>query len=205
MNNTPFNTSQVNDLIRGRRTIKPESFVQPVRVIDSNIVETLLENANWAPTHGMNEPWRFKIFAGESRQKLGGFLANWYKENKTGDNFKEAKYQKILNRPNFSSHVIAICMERKSNTKIPEIEDIEAVACAVQNIHLTATAYGIGGYWSSGGATYTDDMKEALGLGINDKCLGFFYLGYPKEGAYQKASETILLKRTSYTNKVEWL
>ncbi|MFK7907043.1 MAG: nitroreductase [Chitinophagales bacterium] len=205
MSSTPFNTNQVNDLIRGRRTIKPESFVQPVRVIDSSIIENLLENANWAPTHGMNEPWRFKVFAGDSRQKLGDFLANWYKENNTGDDFKEVKYQKILNRPIFASHVIAICMERKANTKIPEIEDIEAVACAVQNIHLTATAYGVGGYWSSEGATYTDDMKEALGLGINDKCLGFFYLGYPKEGAYKKASEAILLKRTSYINKIEWL
>ncbi len=205
MSTTPFNLSQVNELIRSRRTIKPEDFVQPVQVIDQSIIENLIENANWAPTHGMNEPWRFKIFAGESRQKLGDFLASWYKKNITGDSFNPAKHQKILTRPSFASHVIAICMERKANTKIPEIEDIEAVACAMQNLHLTASAYGLGGYWSSGGATYTDDMKEALGLGANDRCLGFFYLGYPKEGAYEKMNQAILLKRTDWQGKVEWI
>ncbi|MGB0929246.1 MAG: nitroreductase family protein [Chitinophagales bacterium] len=205
MSTIPFNISQVNELIRSRRTIKPEDFVQPVRVIDKTIIENLLENANWAPTHGMNQPWRFKIFAGDARQKLGDFLANWYKENKTGEDFNPAKYEKVLTRPNFSSHIIAICMERKPNTKIPEIEDIEAVACAMQNLHLTARAYGLGGYWSSGGATYTEEMKEALGLGGNDRCLGFFYLGYPKEGAYEKMSKAILLKRTDWERKVEWM
>lgn len=201
----PSNITFTDQLIRGRRSIKPESLVSPVQFIDQKIVEHLLENANWAPTHGMNEPWRFKIFTGDARYKLGEFLANWYKENRKGDDFKPAKHEKLRVRPTLASHIIVICMERKSNTKIPEIEDVEAVACAVQNLHLTATAYGLAGYWSSGGPTYTDEMKEALGLGIHDKCLGFFYLGYPKEGALEKANEAIQLKRTNWQSKVEWM
>ena len=205
MDNTPFNLSQTDQLIRGRRSIKPANFVQPVRFIDQDIIEHLIQNANWAPTHGMNEPWRFKIFTGDARYKLGEFLANWYKQNKTGTDFKAAKYEKMKKNPTLSSHVILICMERKTNTKIPEIEDIEAVACAVQNLHLTATAYGLAGYWSSGPPTYTDDLKEALGLGLKDRCLGFFYLGYPAEGALKKANEAIKLKRTGWQSKIEWL
>jgi len=53
------------------------------------------------------------------------------------------------------------------------------VACAVQNMYLTATACGLGAYWSTGGMTYSPEMKLFLGLGENDKCIGFFYVGYP--------------------------
>jgi len=61
---------------------------------------------------------------------------------------------------------------------IPEVEDIEAVACSVQNMMLTATAYGISSFWGSGGVTYTDELKAFLGLGPDDRCLGYLYLGY---------------------------
>ncbi|MEZ4885267.1 MAG: nitroreductase family protein [Chitinophagales bacterium] len=76
------------------------------------MIENLLENANWAPTHSMNEPWRFKIFAGEARQKLGEFQSNWYKENIIGDNFNPAKHQQLLTRPSQASHIIAPKKER---------------------------------------------------------------------------------------------
>jgi nitroreductase len=76
--------------------------------------------------------------------------------------------------------VIAIGMKRQETEKIKEIEEIEAVACAVQNMHLTCTAYGLGAYWSTGGATYSNEMKAFLNLEEKDKCLGFFYIGYPQ-------------------------
>jgi len=80
-----------------------------------------------------------------------------------------------------SSAVIAICMRRQETEKIPEIEEIAAVACAVQNMHLTATAYGLACYWNTGGITYSDEMKQFLGLGEKDRCMGFFFLGYPAD------------------------
>ena len=48
-----------------------------------------------------------------------------------------------------SSAIIAVSMKRDVTEKIPEIEEIEAVACAIQNMLLTATAYGLGTFWSS--------------------------------------------------------
>lgn len=68
-------------------------------------------------------------------------------------------------------------MKRSSLKSIPEIEDIEAVACAVQNIYLSVTAYGLGGYWTTGGITYKEEAKAFFGLGEADKLLGFFYIG----------------------------
>jgi nitroreductase len=85
----------------------------------------------------------------------------------------------MLKRPLLASAIIAVCMKRQEEGKIEEIEEIEAVACAIQNMHLTCTAYGIGGFWSTPKLIYHSKMNDFLGLSENDKCLGLFYLGYP--------------------------
>lgn len=172
-----YNLSELRDVIRNRRSIKPEDF-KPRKVLDDMISE-VLNNALWAPTHGMTEPWNFVVFQEEALANLGNFMANTYKAKTPEDQFLQKKYDKFQSRPQLSSVVIAICMKRQPSEKIPEMEEVEAIACAVQNMHLTATAYGLGGYWSTGPMAYSDEMKEYLGLGEKDKCLGLFYLGYP--------------------------
>jgi nitroreductase len=75
--------------------------------------------------------------------------------------------------------IIAVNMARDPDGRILEIEEIEAVACAIQNMHLTCTAYGLGGFWSTPKAIYTQAMNSFLELDEQDKCLGLFYIGYP--------------------------
>ena len=89
------------------------------------------------------------------------------------------KFQKLKERPLKASAVIAVCMKRDEKRKILEIEEVEAVACAIQNLHLTCTAYGIGGFWATPKIMYTKDTNNFLELEEEDKCLGFFYVGYP--------------------------
>jgi nitroreductase len=172
-----YNLSEITEVIKNRRSIYPEQYAD--RKVQREMVEKILNNAIWAPTHGMTQPWRFKVFMEDGLKKLGDNLAELYKQTTAEEKFQESKYNKFRERPVMSSVVIAICMERQESGKIPEIEEIEAVACAVQNMYLTCTAYGLGSYWSSGGATYTNEMKKFLGLAEKDRCLGFFYIGYP--------------------------
>ena len=169
--------SDIRALIKDRRSIKPEDF-KPRKVLDDQLKE-ILNSARWAPTHGMTEPWHFVIFQERALNDLGMFMANNYKSFTESENFSQKKYEKLLQRPLLSSVVIAICMKRQEVEKIPEIEEIEAVACSIQNMHLTATAYGLGGYWSSGKVSYSEEMKSFLKIKSKDKCLGLFYLGYP--------------------------
>jgi nitroreductase len=171
-----YNLDEINHLIRNRRSIFPVQYRKGAR-IPKEIIEQLLENANWAPTHGRTEPWRFTVFSGAGLQKLADFQAALYQEY-AGSKFDETKYRKLQETPLLASHVISIGMKRDPNGRIPEIEEIEAVACAVQNMHLTATAYGLGAYWTSGGVTNYEQAKTFFNLGENDKLLGFFYIGY---------------------------
>lgn len=175
-----FNLSEVNDLIRSRRTIRPEQFTE--RKVQRDQIELILNNAQWAPNHGKTEPWRFQVFQSEaSRNELSQNLGRIYMETTSSESQNDMKLAKLIRRPLISSVVIAVNMSRQKEEKIPEIEEIEAVACAIQNMQLTANAYGIGAFWSSPKLIYTSQMNHYLNIGEKDKCLGLIYLGYTKE------------------------
>lgn len=184
-----------NALIRRRRTIKPADMSD--RAVDPNLLAAILENGNWAPTHGMTEPWRFFVFTGEGRQRLADFCQSLYDRITPESEVRPEKREKLGNQPLLAPVVIAIGMKRQEIEKIPEIEEIEAVACAVQNMHLTASALGMAAFWSSPTVSYTDEMRQWLGLrDPRDKCLGFLYLGWPKSEEWPEG------KRGDITEKV---
>lgn len=170
-------TNRISELIRRRRTVKPKQFSD--RPIEESVVLELLEDANWAPTHGMTEPWRFNVFIGVARQRLAQFLAATYKEITPEDQFKPNKYEGMSKNAMFAPVVIAIGMKRQETEKISELDEIQAVACAVQNLHLSAASRGLGGFWSTNVAAISDKMRDYTGLGPKDRALGLFYLGYP--------------------------
>lgn len=164
----------INEVIQQRRSVFTSQF-EPGKVIPDEIILQLLSNANMAPNHKLTEPWRFNVYSGNGLQTLADQQAAIYKAH-AGPKFKQGKYDSLLITPMLCSHVISIGMKRHAD--IPEIEEVAAVACAVQNIYLTATAYGIGGYWSTGGITFFEQAKAMVGLEPDDKLMGFFYLGY---------------------------
>jgi nitroreductase len=193
-----FDIEQINELIRTRRSIYPAQYSG--ERVDDRIIEQMLENANWAPNHKHTEPWRFIVFTEAGLDQLGQFQADIYKQFSTSKgNFDEAKLEKLRNKPAMASHVIAIGMKRDEKRSIPVEEEISAVAAAVQNMQLTASAHGVGCYWGSGGITYMAEAKKALGLEKDDQLLGFLYVGMPKEGFWPQG------KRTPINDKVNWV
>ena len=67
-----YNLSEVRDLIKDRRTIYPIQFSE--RKVHKEIIEELLNSAIWAPTHGMSQSWRFRVYREEGLQKLTDLL-----------------------------------------------------------------------------------------------------------------------------------
>lgn len=187
---------QLNEIISSRRSTKPRLFNG--KKIDDTIIWQILENANWAPNHGLTQPWKYYVFSNSGLEKLGSFQADLYQQITPQEKFKPEKYERMKTNILKSSHVIVICMQRQKSEKILEIEEIEAVACSVQNMALTAAAYQICSFWGSGGVTYTDELKDFLGLGEKDKCLGYLYLGYSDK-------PTTKSRRDPIQEKVEWI
>ncbi|MEX0811289.1 MAG: nitroreductase [Chitinophagales bacterium] len=194
-----MNTEEFNQLIATRRSTWPLQFEASAKIPDS-IIEQMLENANWAPNHGNTEPWRFTVFTGEGLKKLADFQAEIYRKHTPVEKFTQKKFDKLSSFPLLASHVIAIVMKRGNNPKIPELEEMLAVACAVQNMYLTAAAYQVGAYWSTGGVTFnrSKEVLDFFDLGSEDKLLGFFYVGKIKK-------PTPKGRRKPIEDKVEWV
>lgn len=187
---------QFNELVRKRRSVFPAQF-DAGKTVDDDIIKQILINATWAPTHGQTEPWQFTVFSGKGLSSFAHFQSELYKTT-AGENFNEGKYTKLQQQPLMASHIISLGMKRNTTKKIPELEEIEAVACAVQNIYLSVTAYGLGGYWTTGGITYVEEAKSFFGLNEADRLLGFFYIG-------QVAIPSTGTGRKPLIEKVSWV
>lgn len=187
----------IKQVIETRRTTKPPK-MNGQRVPDEQ-VEQLLQLADWAPTHGHTEPWHFIVYSGATAEAFCQQHADLYKQNVPADKFMQDKYEKLLHMGDTASHVIVACMRRGDLPKIPELEEIAAASCAIQNLLLGATALGIASYWGSGGMAYHPSMKEHLRLREQDMVLGILYLGYADNAAH-------LGKRTvPLQEKVTWV
>tara|TARA_B100001758_G_C18379440_1_gene596318 strand:- start:1429 stop:1848 length:420 start_codon:yes stop_codon:yes gene_type:complete len=137
----------------------------------------------------MTQPWIFKIFNNNSKEKL---LQEILKQNKS---ISEAARNKLRNKFNKSSHIICICMKR-NNHLLPEWEEIASTAMAVQNMWLSCVGSNIGGYWSS--PKYSNKLKSFLSLDENERCLGFFYLGIYKNNIIRNT------KRININERIKW-
>jgi nitroreductase len=186
----------LNNIIRNRRSVFVAQY-DTERKVEDSIIEQMLENANWAPTHYLTEPWRFTVFAGEGLKQLAQFQAELYKTN-AGDKFEQSKYEKLLSNPMKASHIISIGMKRHPMDKLPETEEICSVASAVQNMQLTASAYNVGCYWTTGGITYYENAKPFFNLEPQDRLMGFLYIAYAK-------GEPTQGRRKPIGEKVRWV
>ena len=60
-------------LIKRRRSIFPKDYTGAAP--DRALVECMLDAANWAPTHGKTEPWRFTVLSGDALEKWNAVVA----------------------------------------------------------------------------------------------------------------------------------
>jgi nitroreductase len=194
---TKYDVDQFNDIILNRRSIYPRQY-EKGKAVPDEVIWQILENANRAPNHKQTEPWRFKVFSGEGRRYFAELQAGIYQEY-AGEDYNESRYQKLLEYPMLASHVISIGMRRNENGVLPENEEMAAVACAVENMFLSVTAYGLGSYWTTAGITYFEQSKAYFDLGEKDKLMGFFFIGYVAIPYKQ------LSKRSPIQTKVEWI
>jgi len=185
----------INDVIRNRRSIFPPMYTGAT--VGDDVIWEILENANWAPTHRMTQPWRFVVIPQEKIPEWCEFAANWYGRYTPKEKFSEMKLKKIKTKPLKASHIIAVCMKRDKDKSVPKWEEKAAVACAVQNIYLTVTAKGMGGYWST--PAYALAADSFFKLKDRERCMGLFYVGVPQEGIEVKST------RDDIRTKVRWL
>ncbi|MEZ4331624.1 MAG: nitroreductase [Myxococcota bacterium] len=188
----------IDEVIQRRRTFKPASLSE--REIPESELLAVLEAARWAPSHGLTEPWRFRLFRGPARKRLADALAHLYESALPADQQKPGKADNLRTLPLKPPVVALVWMARQPIEKIAELEEIEAVACAVQNVSLAAAARGIGTFWSTPPVLYLPQMNEWMGIGAKDRCLGLLYIGYPADPTTWPTG-----RRRPIDEKIEWV
>ena len=177
---------KISSIIQSRRSIYPNEFNG--EIINEDIIIQLLENANYAPTHKLTQPWRFKVFSADSKKKL-------LDEIMKNEELSTIKKNKLENNFNKSSHIICICM-KKNIDLLPEWEEIAATAMAVQNLWLSCVDTNIGGYWST--PKFIDKLETFLNIDTDEVCLGLFYLGVHDSTSCKTS------RRSNISEKTQW-
>jgi len=128
------------DLVRARRTHR---LVDREREVGSDTIEQLCELAIWAPNHKKTWPWRFAAFTGDGRLRLGeAFVADMI-DRDFGD---QGKRDKTLTKYARTPTVLVVGCAPHQNPTFHD-ENRDAVAAAIQNILLGATAIGLASFW----------------------------------------------------------
>jgi len=175
--------TETTSLLRDRRSVQPEKM--STRPVHREILELALTNATWAPSHGMTQPWRFAVYVGEGAKRIGPKLAQWYAAQ-AGEAASPRKVSQLEARGERLQALVVVAAEPDATGKIRWEDELLATACAVQNLHLTLTAYGVGGFWSTPSFMALPEVRSFAGFSEKAHVLGLFYVGYP-EGEWPQA------------------
>jgi len=160
------------------------------------MIETILAAAVQAPNHYKVRPWRFIVLTGEARARLGDRMgqALHQKNPDASNDLLTRERAKPLRAP----VVVAVGVDKPAVAQAVELENVCAVAAAVQNMLLAAHALGLGAMWRTGSAARDPDVKTFLGLAPDQHLIGFVYIGYPENGPTPS-------QRPSYEDRTVWM
>ncbi len=160
-----------SELVRSRRT---SMFVDHQREVPLEVIAELCGLATWAPNHKKTWPWRFAVFTGDGRGRLGDTMADEMVRLDFGDDLKRTKTRtKYLRTP---ATLVVGCSPNDNDMLHDENRD--AVAAGIQNLLLGATTLGLASFWSTPAITQPPAVLELCGFSPDDRLVGVIYLGW---------------------------
>ena len=161
-------------LVQDRRT---SMFVDQTRPVPPAIVEQLCELVTWAPNHKKTWPWRFALFTGDGRARLGDTMVADMVEADFGDEGKRLKTRtKYLRTP----AVLVVGAGAHDNSML-DLENRDSVAAGIQNLLLGATSIGLASFWSTPALTSPPRVLELCGFDATDRIVAVIYLGWAND------------------------
>ena len=138
-------------------------------------LDVLLTAASRVPDHGKLFPWRFIVFAGEARRRMGAILAECLiaSEPQATPERVDQERQRFLRAP----VVIAVISRVRESIPIPEWEQILSAGAVCQNLLMAAHAMGFVANWITEWCAYNPMVKDRLGLKSGERIAGFIYIG----------------------------
>ncbi|MBV8837143.1 MAG: nitroreductase [Alphaproteobacteria bacterium] len=161
------------DILKTRRSVKPIELTGPAPTPSE--LETLLTIASRVPDHGKLTPWRFIVFEGSARLKAGEAIAAIFARANPQASEDQLAFER--NRLARAPLVVAVVSRAAPHVKIPEWEQVLSAGAAAMNLVTAAYSLGFAASWLTEWYAYDRGALDALGLGANEKMVGFVHIG----------------------------
>jgi F420 biosynthesis protein FbiB-like protein len=162
------------------------------RVVEPDLIRTILQAATWAPSAHHRQPWRFVVLSTpESRQTLANAMNVDFRRDLQSDGLSseqvesqiERSRQRILEAP----VAILLCLDGDVGDVYPDARrlyaetmmGVQGVAMAGENLLLAAHNFGLGGVWICAPLFAQDTVRRTLNLSETWQPQGLVLLGYP--------------------------
>jgi nitroreductase len=166
------------DFLARRRSVKPDKLAGPGPTADE--LTQILTAGTRVPDHKKLAPWRFIVFEGEARARMGDvFAAACVAEEKDAPSQVRLDFERgrFLRSP----LVIAVVSSPKPSTGAPEWEQVLSAGAVCYNTCLAANALGFGTCWITESIAYSPSVRAALKLKEAERIAGFLYIGRTTE------------------------
>lgn len=138
-------------------------------------IEEILTLAVRVPDHGKLAPWRFVVYRGEERVRIGeALLAMALEKN------PELSEEMIgVERTRFTRApvVIGVISKAGPHLKIPEWEQLMSAGAVCLNLLMAANAVGYVSNWLTEWFAYDERAYPLLGVAAGEKVAGFIHIG----------------------------
>ena len=171
---------ELSEVIKGRRSVRRFK-TEPV---PKDVIEKILELAQWAPSAMNRQDWRFIVVEGEKKEALLKITATAF------DHFKPILEKNFPDKPKvieaskrfFETYGGAPIIILAYGGHFPTGDaDPYSVALAVQNLLLAAHDANLGAVWADAAVFYKEkEINELMGM-EGRKLVCLIPVGYPDE------------------------
>ena len=163
------------DLLLSRRSGSAKAMTGPGP--DANQLRAILTAAVRVPDHGKIMPWRFIVFEGESRNRMGEHLAECTAKDR---NCTPAQIQQERERFLRAPVVLAVVSRLRERIPIPIWEQQLSAGAVCQTVLIAAHAMGFVAQWITEWCAYDHAVLERIGLKAGERVAGYIYIGHPE-------------------------
>ena len=162
------------DLLLSRRSGSAKTMTGPGP--DTDQLRAILTAAIRVPDHGKMAPWRFIVFEGESRNRMGEHLAECAAKDRSNTPTQiQQEKERFLRAP----IVIAVISRLRERVPIPIWEQQLSAGAVCQTILIAAHAMGFVAQWVTEWCAYDHEVLDRIGLKAGERVAGYIYIGHP--------------------------
>ena len=167
------NDIKLLDYLAVRRSVPAFQMCEPGP--DRQEIESILSLAVRVPDHGKLAPWRFVVYRGAERARIGEALLAMALE--INPDLSAEMIEVERSRFTRAPVVIAVISTAAPHFKIPEWEQVLSAGALCLNLLMAANAYGYVSNWLSEWFAFNEQAHPLLGIKPGEKVAGFIHIG----------------------------